>query len=815
MADRYDPHAVESKWQARWLADRLYHAPDDDARPKWYALTMFPYPSGDLHTGHWYAMVPSDVAARYHRMLGYNVMFPMGFDAFGLPAENAAIKRGVDVKEWTDSNIARMREQLGQMGASFDWEREVVTCDPDYYKWTQWWFLQLHKHGLAYRALAAANWCPGCQTVLANEQVIDGKCERSDDVVERRMLTQWFFKITAYAEELLRFEGLQWPERVKTLQTNWIGRSEGALLDFKVDVAGSDEPVTVFTTRPDTVYGVTFMVLAPEHQLVDRITTPEQRAEVERYVQATRHQTEIERLSTEKEKSGVFTGAYAVNPFNGRRFPIWIADYVLVTYGTGAVMAVPAHDQRDFEFAAKYGLNIIPVFDSDEVDVSKPLERAIPHGRRMVNSGRFDGTPSGEAVARVIAYAEEKGFGRDTVNFRLRDWLISRQRFWGTPIPIIHCEEHGLVPVPEADLPVELPEKVKFGASGQSPLALLEDWVNVPCPIDGKPARRETDTLDTFMCSSWYQMRYIDPRNPERPFSAELARKWLPVDQYTGGVEHSVMHLLYTRFFWKAARDMGIVEGNEPMLRLFNQGVILGPDGNRMSKSRGNVVAPEEQLDQWGTDAFRCQLMFIGPWDQGGPYNPTGMAGIVRWLHRVWSLATDEPAMTDRPESAEAVALRRATHKTIQAVTTEMENFRFNTLISRLMEHSSVLQRTREAAAPVDRVSWEEAIDAMLRMLAPLAPHVAEQLWEQRGGAYSIHFQAWPAFDAELTKQDSAEMVVQVNGKARATMLVRVGATQDEALAAALALPRVQEWLAGKEPKRTIHVPDKLLNLVV
>jgi leucyl-tRNA synthetase len=815
VADRYDPHAVESKWQARWLADNLYHAPDQDPRPKWYALTMFPYPSGDLHTGHWYAMVPSDVAARYRRMLGYNVMFPMGFDAFGLPAENAAIKRGVDVDEWTRSSMERMRGQLRQMGASFDWDREIFTSDPGYYKWTQWWFLQLYKHGLAYRSLAAANWCPGCQTVLANEQVVDGKCERSDDVVERRMLTQWLFKITAYAEELLRFDGMQWPERVKTLQTNWIGRSEGALLDFKVDVEGISEPVTVFTTRPDTVHGVTFMVLAPEHALVDRITTPAHRAEVDRYIQETRHQTEIERLSTEKEKSGVFTGAYAVNPFNGQLFPIWIADYVLVTYGTGAVMAVPAHDQRDFEFARKYGLDIIPVFDSAEMDVTKPLERAIPHGRRMINSGHFDGTPDAEAVAKVIAYAEEKGYGRGTVNFRLRDWLISRQRFWGAPIPMIHCEEHGIVPVPESDLPVELPEKVKFAPSGQSPLALMDEWANVPCPIDGKPARRETDTLDTFMCSSWYQMRYIDPHNPEQPFSAELARKWLPVDQYTGGVEHSVMHLLYTRFFWKAARDMGIVEGDEPMLRLFNQGVILGPDGNRMSKSRGNVVAPEEQLDQWGTDAFRCQLMFIGPWDQGGPYNPTGMAGIVRWLHRVWSLATEPVELADRPESSAAIDLRRATHKTINAVTTEIENFRFNTLISRLMEHSSVMQRTREAPGPVDRASWKEAIDVMLRMLAPLAPHLAEELWERRGGTYSIHFQAWPSFDATLAKEDTVELVIQVNGKARATMELAVGATKEEALAEALALTRVQEWLAGKEPKRTIHVPDKLINLVV
>ncbi len=516
MAEGYDPHTFESKWRERWEKDRIYAAPNEDPRPKWYALTMFPYPSGDLHTGHWYAISPSDAAARYQRMLGKNVLFPMGFDAFGLPAENAAIKRGIDPREWTYANIARMREQMRLMGASFDWEREVVTCDPEYYRWTQWWFLQLYKRGLAYRAKALANWCPSCGTVLANEQVINGQCERCDTVVDRRFLTQWFFKITDYAEELLDFSRMDWPERIQVMQTNWIGRSEGALLRFGVE-AQPDETLDVFTTRPDTIYGATFMVLAPEHSLVDLVTTPEQRSAVDAYIEQTSRQTEVERLSTEREKSGVFTGGYALNPFNGERVPIWIADYVLVTYGTGAIMAVPAHDQRDFEFATKFGLPVIPVFDHDDIDITMPLERAFPQGRAMVNSGPFDGTPAAEAVPAAIAKAEELGVGEGKVNYRIRDWLISRQRYWGAPIPMIHCDSCGTVPVPEEQLPVELPENVEFKPTGKSPLTEVEDWINVPCPECEGPARRESDTLDTFMCSSWYQMRFVDPHGEEAP----------------------------------------------------------------------------------------------------------------------------------------------------------------------------------------------------------------------------------------------------------------------------------------------------------
>ena len=812
MADRYDHHTIEPKWRRRWDGDGIDRVSDDDGRPPYYALTMFPYPSGELHTGHWYIIAPSDTAARYRRMQGHNVLFPIGFDAFGLPAENAAIERGVDPREWTYGNIERMREQLRMMGASFDWEREIVTCDPDYYRWTQWWFLKLYERGLAYRAEAAANWCPGCQTVLANEQVLDGLCERSDDPVERRFLTQWFFRITEYAEELLNFDGLDWPEPVTTMQRNWIGRSEGANLDFPVDVEGVDEDLTVFTTRPDTVYGATFMVLAPEHPLVDRITTDDQRAIVDAYVSATSRVTEVERLSTEREKTGVFTGAYAINPFNGARIPIWIADYVLVTYGAGAIMAVPAHDERDFEFATRHGLDVIPVFDHPEVDVAVPLEAAFTDGGAMINSGPFDGTPASEAIGAVTAHAEAEGIGAGAITYRLRDWLISRQRYWGTPIPMIHCQSCGVAPVSESDLPVVLPENVHFEPTGQSPLTQIEEWVNVDCPQCGAAARRETDTLDTFMCSSWYQMRYVDPHNPERPFSVEPMRQWLPVDLYTGGAEHAVMHLLYTRFFWKAVRDMGIVEGDEPMKRLFNQGVILGPDGNRMSKSRGNVVAPDDLVEQHGADAFRCQLMFIGPWDQGGPYNPSGMPGIVRWLNRLWSVATEPP-----PEAGDGSGSRdllASTHRTIREVTEDLEGFRYNTAIARLMELTTALARAREAGG-VETATWERSVENLILLTAPFAPHIAEELWELRGKPYSVHQQDWPEFDESLVVADTVEIVVQVNGKVRDRITLPADAGEDDARARALESDRVKGWVEGKELRRVIYVPGKLLNLVV
>jgi leucyl-tRNA synthetase len=816
QAERYDPRAIEHKWQARWQADGLYDTPDDDPRPKWYALTMLPYTSGDLHIGHWWAMVPSDAAARWRRMNGYNVLFPMGFDAFGLPAENAAIKDGAHPAEWTARNIDRMRGQLKSMGAMFDWRREVITASPDYYKWSQWWFLQLLNHGLAYRANAPVWWCPKDQTVLANEQVVDGACERCGTPVYKRDLEQWFFRITSYADELLDFSHTEWPEQIRIMQRNWIGRSEGAELRFGIDLPGVEQKdIRVFTTRPDTVYGVTFFVLAPEHPLVERFTTPEQRAEVEAYVERARRETEIERQSTDREKTGVFTGGYVTNPFNNQRVPVWIADYVLLTYGTGAVMGVPAHDQRDFEFARRFGIDIRPVYRLPDADPDAEMTEALTHGGSMINSGPFDGTPESEAVAKVTGYAEEHGFGRKAVSYRLRDWLISRQRMWGAPIPIIYCEDHGAVPVPERDLPVMLPDDAEFRPTGESPLTYHAGFLNTTCPTCGKPARRETDTLDTFMCSSWYQMRYIDPHNDERPFSRELARKWLPVDQYTGGAEHAVMHLLYTRFFTKAARDMGVLDDDEPMTRLYNQGQILGPDGQRMSKSRGNVVAPDDQVERWGADTFRAYLMFLGPWDQGGPFDPSGISGVYRWLNRVWNVATNAVPLADLPAAEETRELRRWTHRTIEKATQDIALFRFNTMIAALMEFTNHLTKRRESGEEIDEAAWGEAIETLALLVAPLTPHIAEELWERLDKPYSVHTHAWPQADAGLAAADEVEIAVQVSGKLRERLRLPVDATEDVARERALASPAVLQHLAGKEIARVIYVPNRLLNIVV
>jgi leucyl-tRNA synthetase len=815
IGERYAPREIEPKWQARWEADQLYHARDDDPRPKWYALTMLPYTSGNLHVGHWYAMVPSDAQARYKRMCGYNVLFPMGFDAFGLPAENAEINDQAHPAEWTFQNIDRMRAQLKSMGAMFDWSREVITAAPDYYRWTQWWFLKLLEHGLAYKATAPVWWCPKDQTVLANEQVVDGRCERCGTAVFKRDLDQWFFRITAYADELLDFSRMQWSPHIESMQRNWIGRSEGAELRFGLDVAGVEEKeIRVFTTRPDTVYGVTFFVLAPEHPLVERITTPDRAADVRAYVDAARKETEIERQSTEREKTGVFTGAYVTNLFDGRSVPVWIADYALATYGTGAVMGVPGHDERDFAFARKYGLEVIPVFRHPDWDGGE-LTAALPHGGVMINSGPFDGTPDEEAIAAVARYAEEHGLGRGTVSYRLRDWLISRQRMWGAPIPVVYCDVHGAVPVPEKDLPVLLPDDAEFLPTGESPLTYHEGFLHTTCPIGGEPARRETDTMDTFMCSSWYQMRYIDPHNDERPFSRELAKKWLPVDQYSGGSEHAVMHLLYSRFFTKAARDMGIVDFDEPFVRLFNQGDILGPDGQRMSKSRGNVIAPDTQVERWGADAFRAYLMFLGPWDHGGPYDPSGISGVHRWLIRVWNVATGRIATASLPDAPATRDLRRWTHRTLERVTRDLGGFRFNTMIAALMEFTNELTKLRESGEPADAEAWREALRTLVLMLAPAVPHVAEELWERIGERYSVHVQAWPAFDPALAAQAEVEIAVQVNGKLRDRLSLPLDAREDVAREQAMTSERVAPHVAGREVVRVIYVPNRLLNIVV
>ena len=667
-AQRHNYQEIDAKWQARWAEDGLYRVSDDDPRPKWYELTMYPYPSGDLHVGHWYAMAPSDAHARFRRMQGYNVLHPMGFDGFGLPAENAAISRGIHPYTWTMGNIDNMRRQLRSMGPVYDWDREVVTCDPQYYKWNQWFFLRLYKAGLAYRAHAPANWCPSCNTVLANEQVVEGgHCERCGTAVTHRDLNQWFFRITSYADELLDHSKIDWPDKINTMQTNWVGRSDGVEIEFDISEYGLDQKsLSTFTTRIDTIYGVTFVVLAPEHPLVEKLTTPEHRAQVEAYVEEARRQTEVDRLSTEKEKTGVFTGAYCVNPLNGDRVPILTADYTLLTYGTGVVMGVPAHDQRDFEFAGKYGLPIRVVISPPGWNGEELGEAYLDEGAQ-VNSGPFDGLPSSEGMERIADHVEEKGWGKRTVNYRMRDWLISRQRYWGTPIPIVYCDEHGAVPVPDEDLPVLLPEDAEFRPTGESPLALHEAFVNTECPQCGWPARRETDTMDTFVDSAWYFLRFASPTHRDGAFDPAAAKQWAPVDQYTGGAEHAVMHLLYARFFIKALRDLGLVDFDEPFIRLFNQGHISA-DRQKMSKSRGNVVSPDEYVADLGADVVRCYLMFLGPWDQGGEWSDSGINGMVRWMNRVWDLADRDPTELDGGNvDAEAVReLQRTVHKTIR-----------------------------------------------------------------------------------------------------------------------------------------------------
>ena len=815
-AKQYDASAIEQKWQQAWEEAQLYRTPDESERPKWYAVTMYPYPSGDLHIGHWYAMVPSDAAARFKRMNGYNVLFPMGFDAFGLPAENAAIQRNIHPHSWTMANIENMRRQMRSMGTMFDWDREVITCLPDYYKWNQWLFLQFMKHDLAYQAKAPVWWCPQCQTVLANEQVIEGECERCHSEVSRRDLTQWFFRITNYAEELLDFTTIDWPDRVVTMQRNWIGRSEGARVTFRSE---QEDPIEVFTTRPDTLWGATFMVLAPEHPLVEKLTTDSQREEVENYVAWARRQTEIQRTSTENDKTGVFIGAYAVNPVNDERIPIWIADYVLMGYGTGAIMAVPAHDQRDFEFAKQFDLSIRVVIKPEDEDLdAEMMTEAYPDEGVMVNSAHFDGTPTadGEAVSKVIEWLDEQERGRGEINYRFHDWLVSRQRYWGTPIPIVYCDACGTVPVPEEDLPVLLPEDAEFKPTGESPLKTHESFFNTTCPSCGAAATRETDTLDTFVDSSWYQYRYLNPHYEDGPVDPEKAAEWLPVDQYTGGIEHATMHLLYTRFFTKAMRDIGLLNIDEPFTRLYNQGIILGEDSEKMSKSRGNVVDPDELVDELGADLVRLYLMFIAPWDQGGPWNPRGIAGIDRFVRRVWSI-TDETADAAGDGDVDADVeqdLKKSLHKTIKVVGDDLGSFEFNTMVARLMEFINDLYQLRERGAVASPV-WREALESLALMLAPSAPHLAEELWHRLGREFSIHQQAWPSYDEALTVEDTVELAVQINGKVRDRIETAIDAGEEAVVQQAMASERVQESVGDKQIRKVIYVPGRILNIVV
>ena len=1045
MPNPYNPQEIEPKWQAKWEADKLYKSVVDHDKPKFYALTMLPYPSGDIHIGHWYAMAPSDVRARFKRMQGYNVLFPMGFDAFGLPAENAAIQRGIHPKTWTLANIDRERQQLRSMGAMIDWEREAISCLPGYYRWSEWFFLKFYEMGLAYRKQAPVDYCPACKTTLAREQVIgtDRLCERCGAPVVKKDLAQWFWKITDYADELLDFTIIDWPDKIRLSQNNWIQRSEGAEVTFKVapedlppaPATSGEGDLVVFTTRPDTLWGATFMVLSPEHPLVDRITKPEVREATDTYKLEASRQSEIERMSTEKEKTGVFTGAYAINPVNDERIPIWVADYVLMTYGTGAIMAVPAHDERDFAFAVKFGLPIIPVIDrpdrlakslvfpgsmregfakalqsagiefkagpvgnvgeglyvtlrgDPQIDAYVALMQAyllpdnwnevvgarwtfiftegnnafvrelnsvdadaeilarckaiyppISHNRTcmemvsnlpfyrdvlfhaeygtMINSGSFTGTPGDVAKQKVTAWLDAQGRGKAAVNYRLRDWLISRQRYWGAPIPIIYCDKCGTVPVPYADLPVLLPDDVDFMPTGESPLKYHEGYLNTTCPKCGGPATRETDTMDTFICSSWYQYAYLSPYYREGetvdgnalPWDAEEAKYWVPVDTYTGGAEHAVMHLLYTRFFTKALRDAGVVDFDEPMTQLRNQGIILGEprwgdcaevtghwegsafkaenikvysfqdretwpeavrsdtlvrgevmdrddislkvrtsdDGSlavvlvdeglpvtipgregagsmadilyhleveKMSKSKKNVVAPDTLVAAYGADTVRAYLMFGWRWEQGGPWDSKGIEGVIRWINRVWNLATEAPAQTEEAVSGDKRELQRAMHYAIKSVTEDMENFGFNTIIARLMEVTNALSKAKAAYWGSDL--WDEAVSTLLLMLAPITPHMAEELWAAMGKPYSIHQQAWPVWDEAMLVEEEVEIPIQINGKVRGRVTVAADADEEAIKAAALADPNVQRHLEGQQVLKVIVPGGKIVSIVV
>jgi leucyl-tRNA synthetase len=838
--DRYDAVAIEPRWQQRW-AELGLHDTDmaDESKPKYYLLTMYPYPSGNLHIGHWYIMTPTDALARFHRMHGENVFLPIGFDSFGLPAENAAIKNKINPRDWTLKNIANMRGQVRSMGATFDWKSEVVTCDPAYYRWNQWIFLKFLEAGLAYRAKSPVDWCPNDGT-LAREQVegTDRHCWRCGASVEKRELDQWYLRTTRYADELLDFSGIEWPEPIKIMQTNWIGRSEGAEVVFTTapddSQPGGDE-LRVFTTRPDTLYGATFMVLSPEHALVAKLTHPSQKAEVDAYVIAAGRATEIERMSTEREKTGVFTGSYAVNPVNGGRIPIWIADYVLAGYGTGAIMAVPAHDERDFAFAQKFELPITRVIAGPELsdaDVEMPLEAAyLAHGDadRMVNSGPHTGLPAKEGFTGIVTVLEQQGRGKASVNYRLRDWLMSRQRYWGTPIPVIYCDKDGIVPVPADQLPVRLPETVDYAGSGSNPLNTDASFVNTTCPKCGDPARRETDTMDTFIDSSWYWFRYLSPKDDTQLVDRSIEARWCPVDQYTGGAEHAVMHLLYARFFTKAMADLGMVHEREPFKRLFNQGQILGADGERMSKSRGNVQDPDELVQRYGADTVRLFLMFMGPWDQGGPWSPTGIGGISRFLNRVWHVTLDphgvdagDPesgTLPPRQDAAAEKALRTAAMRTLATVTEKYAELRFNTMVAHLMELSNLLQRYRGTEI-AGGTAWNEAIRLLLLMLAPAAPHITEELWsrlaEARGEAWtSIHTATWPSVDELAAAQEEREVPIQVNGKLRDRVTVPVDMPEAELEKLVLARPKVVAALEGKTPLKVIHAGGKLVNIVV
>ncbi|MFL2784034.1 MAG: leucine--tRNA ligase [Dehalococcoidia bacterium] len=814
METRFPHQEIEKKWQDRWEKEKLYSVTDDGDGENWYELTMYPYPSGDLHVGHWFAMTGADIHARFKSMQGYNVLHPMGFDAFGLNAENAAIARNIHPHTWTMNNIERMRNQLRTLGPMYDWEREVITCIPEYYHWNQWFFLQFYKKGLAYRDNAPVNWCPSCVTVLANEQVINGLCERCDTEVTHRDMNQWFLKITDYAEELLDQSNIDWPERINTMQTNWIGKSEGVEIEFDISEYNLEQAsLKTFTTRIDTIYGVTFVVMAPEHPLVPFLTTSKNENEVQAYVTKSRQASEIERLSTEREKTGVFTGSFCINKLTGDKVPILVGDYVLHSYGTGVVMGVPAHDQRDFEFASRYELPIKVVVSPTKWD-GEPLKEAFVGRGVQVNSGQFDGLNNSDAMAGITGMIEDRGIGKRQVNYRMRDWLISRQRYWGTPIPIIYCDLCGTVPVPDEELPVILPEDAEFLPTGESPLALHEKFVNTQCPNCKGSATRETDTMDTFVDSSWYFLRYTSPNFKEAAFDPETVNNWNPVDQYTGGVEHAVMHLLYARFFVKAIRDLGLISFHEPFQRLFNQGTIIYK-GAKMSKSRGNVIAPDEYVKGVGADVVRTYLMFIGPWDQGGEWNDSGINGAARWLNRVWELAgQDKGGLLQNGSPISDKNLERDTHIAIKKVTGDLDRFKYNTAISSLMEYTNqISEQYREGQVSVN--VWANALDNLLILMSPIVPHLTEEMWESLGNSFSIHKQKWPKYDSDLATHDEITLVVQVNGKLRDRIQAPADLEEERAKEIALSSEKVGGYIEGKEINKIIYIEGRLINIVV
>jgi leucyl-tRNA synthetase len=809
----YNHLEIEKKWQLKWEEDGIFEAKDfNDGKRNYYALTMFPYPSGDLHMGHWYAFAPADAHARFKRMEGYNVMHPQGFDSFGLPAENAAIERNEDPMEWTYENIENFRRQFREMGTSYDWKRELVTSDPNYYKWNQYFFIQFYKNGLAYRKHGQANWCPKCQTTLANEQVKDGSCERCDSAVSKKALPQWFFAITKYADELLNMEEIDWPDKIKIMQKNWIGKSQGVTISFDISEYLFEQKIETFTTRIDTIYGVTFVVLAPEHPLVSQIVQPEYKNEVQMYVKQASMQSEIDRTSTERKKTGVKTGAYCINPLNGDRIPIYIGDYVLSTYGTGAVMGVPAHDQRDFEFAKQYKLEIKVVVSPENWN-GEDLEEAWTSNGVQINSDEFDDFPNIDAKQMISNKIEKNGWGYKSITYHLRDWLVSRQRYWGTPIPIIYCDKCGTVPVPESDLPVLLPEKVKFDSDGKSPLTKIQEFLKTTCPKCNLPATRETDTLDTFVCSSWYHLRFASPNPSVEPFNKKEISSWMPVNHYMGGAEHAVMHLLYARFFNKALRDLGFLEFDEPYLKLTNQGMLI-KEHKKISK-RSNPLTPDPIVKNFGADTLRCYLMFLGPWDQGGDWSDSGINGIRRWLIKIWDLVTrDSNNFPDIVSDIKEKDFIRISNILSKKIINDMQSSKFNTAIASLMEYASELVDIHKSSQ-ISKILWKNSLERLLLHLAPLAPHISEELWEMMDNNYSVHQQDIPVFNDSLIVSDKMKIILQINGKLRDTIEVSAELGEKEIKELAMKSENIIKHIADKEIMKTIYVNNRLLNLVV